>query len=276
MSRKFSVVTTFHPSGYEKYGSRMIETFLQNWPKEVELHVYAEDCRVQQHADNLMVYDLHKSSPGLVAFKQRYQNDPRATGQVAKGPPDRKGKQPGIGFRWDAVRFSHKVYAMCDRALSADSDTVIWMDADMVCHSPVSLDVLDRDIPRNIGVAFLGRARKFTETGLWAINMQQPGSREFIERMQWAYDDAESGVLAMEEYHDCWVFDRSREWMTANYPAWAQLDWNQGSAQGEGHPLINTSWGAYLDHLKGRRKDQGRSAAKDLLKPRAEGYWQLD
>jgi hypothetical protein len=43
---------------------------------------------------------------------------------------------------------------------------------------------------------------------------------------------------------------------------------------GEGHPLINTEWGAYLDHLKGNRKDTGRSKIKDLVVNRTEGYWQ--
>ena len=42
---------------------------------------------------------------------------------------------------------------------------------------------------------------------------------------------------------------------------------------GEGHPLINTEWGAYLDHLKGNRKDSGRSKSKDLVVNRTEGYW---
>lgn len=274
MTRKFSVVTTFHLDGYQRYGRRMIETFLQNWPQSVDLHVYAEDCAVAERASNLVIHDLHLEIPALVRFKDRYRSDPRATGQQARGPVDRKGKQPGIGFRWDAVRFSNKVYAQCDLARNRSTDTVIWMDADMVCHSAIEIGTLEREIPADMGVAFLGRAHKFTETGLWAINMQQSGSREFMERMQWAYDHAEQGVLAMDEFHDCWVFDRTREWMTQISPQWKQLDWNSGSLQGEGHPLINTVWGAYLDHLKGRRKDQGRSASRDLVRPRSEDYWQ--
>jgi hypothetical protein len=30
---KYAVLTTFHAAGYEKYASRMIDTFLQNWPQ---------------------------------------------------------------------------------------------------------------------------------------------------------------------------------------------------------------------------------------------------
>jgi hypothetical protein len=92
--------------------------------------------------------------------------------------------------------------------------------------------------------------------------------------MQAAYDNAETGVLAMQEFHDCWVFDRTRERIAATVPAWTQLNWSANfSKQGEGHPLINTEWGKYLDHLKGNRKDYGKSLEKDLIKPRDESYW---
>jgi hypothetical protein len=272
---KYSVVTTFNASGYNRYASKMIDTFLKNWPEEVHLYVYAEDCTVTQSAPNLTVYDLHAQCPRLLAFKEKYKNDPRATGQQGVGPVDKKGKQHGVGFRWDAVRFSNKVYAMCDAA-SRTLDTVIWMDADMVCHSPITVATIQQLIPADANIAFLGRERKFTETGLWAINMGNSANILFIQWMQAAYDNAETGVLAMEEFHDCWVFDRTRERIAATVPAWTQLNWSANfSKQGEGHPLINTEWGKYLDHLKGNRKDYGKSLEKDLINPRAESYWAL-
>ena len=43
---KYTVVTTFNAEGYNTYGRRMIDTFLQTWPQEVELQVYAEACAV--------------------------------------------------------------------------------------------------------------------------------------------------------------------------------------------------------------------------------------
>ena len=42
---------------------------------------------------------------------------------------------------------------------------------------------------------------------------------------------------------------------------------------GEGHPLINSQWGAFLDHLKGKRKDTGKSLKTDLVVERNEQYW---
>lgn len=272
MTRKITVVTTFHRAGYEKYGSRMIDTFLANWPDSIDLWVYAEDCKISQQHQRLKVVDFHSAVPALVAFKQRWGNDPKARGLVALGPPDRKGKQPGIGFRWDAIRFSHKVYAVCDHARRDASDLMLWMDADMVCHSPITQDFIESQIPVPYGIAFLGRAKKFTECGLYALNLQDIATQSFVDQFQAAYDDG--SIFGMAEWNDCWVFDRIRERVQAQFPDWRQLNWTAGfSKQGEGHPLINTAWGAYLDHLKGRRKDSGRSSSGDLVVARSETYW---
>jgi len=83
---KFAVVTTFNQAGYESYGRRMIETFLANWPAEVDLWVYAEDCVVPFTAPNLHVLDLNQSCPRLVSFKKQWKNVPYANGDVTNDP----------------------------------------------------------------------------------------------------------------------------------------------------------------------------------------------
>jgi hypothetical protein len=151
---------------------------------------------------------------------------------------------------------------------------MLWMDADMVCHSPVTLSFIESQIPDGVGVAYMGRAKKFSECGLYSLDLRQPETQQFIEWFQGAYDDAENGIFRMQEWNDCWVFDRTRERVQTAFPSWRQLNWTENfPKQGEGHPLPNTPWGAYLDHLKGRRKDTGRSHAADLVKPRGESYW---
>jgi len=235
---KYAVVTTFHTSGYQKYASRMIDTFLQNWPAEIDLLVYPEDCAVTQTAPNLIIQDLHTSSPELVAFKQRWGNDPRARGQVATGPIDHKGKAPGLGFRWDAIRFSHKIYSVCHAAKHTNADVLFWMDADMVCHTPITIDFISKQIPADVGLAFLGREKKFTECGLYAMNLKNSITQEWLKEFQLAYDS--DRVMTMAEYNDCWVFDETRKEIQAKYPDWKQLNWSKGLIKGEGHPLIVT------------------------------------
>lgn len=268
---KKAVVTTFHKDGYDKYAKRMIQTFLANWPKDITLYVYPEDHTIEESAENLIIRDLHDASPELVAFKKRWQNDPKARGEVPTGPPDRKGKRPGIGFRWDAIRFSHKIYSVCHAAKNTDADILLWMDADMVCHTAIPHSFIDNMCPPNIGLGFLGRERKFTECGLYYMNLKDSHTQKFIQEFQRAYDTGR--LFQFSEWNDCWVFDEVRKEVKRSHPGWQWYDWCQGLIKGEGHPLVNTQWGMYLDHLKGNRKNNGKSLPSDFIKPRMEKYW---
>ena len=266
---KISVVTTFHKKGYETYGRRMIETFLKNWPSNITLHVYGEDCEISERADNLKIYDLHQSSPELIAFKEKWKHVPKANGHQAIPPiiPNAK-KQAGIGFKWDAVRFSHKVYSIFHCAKVCESDVLFWMDADTVCHSVISKTEIEKFCPLTADIGFLGRDGKYTECGLYSLNLQSVAVKTFLQEFQRMYDNAEIGIFKLTEWHDSFVFDAVRKTMQLR-----ETNWSYGLIKGEGHPLINSEWGKYLDHLKGERKLLGRSKLTDLKVKRTESYW---
>lgn len=273
-----TVVTTFNKSGYDQYGHRMIQSFLQHWPKEVKLYVYAEDCKINESADNLIVKDLHSSSLGLTNFKNKWKNVPKANGDVSDDPIRSKRKDSGKGFKWNAVKFAHKVYSIFCCAAECQTNTLIWMDADTICHSDITLNELYKLIPVEMDLCYLGRKGKYSECGLYAMNLYSLHTQEFLKEFQKVYDQAETGIFLMEEWHDSFVFDRVRE----KFPKLKQLDWaahlhdirpNSRNSVGEGHPLINSNWGAYLDHLKGTRKILGKSNLLDLKVKRTEKYW---
>jgi hypothetical protein len=263
---KYTVCTTFNADGYEKYGRRMIQTFLQTWP--VDLVVYAEDCGVNEAAHNLVVRDL-ATVEELARFKGQWQGVPKANGDVSADPVRSRRKDSGKGFKWDAVRFAHKVYSIFHCAKHTDTDWLIWMDADTVCHSPIATDDLARLCPPDKDLCFLGRRGKFSECGLYAMNLRSQRTRDFLSQFQKYYDQAEQGIFTLAEWHDSYVFDAVRV-----HHALIELDWSSHLITGEGHPLINSDWGAYLDHLKGKRKTTGRSPASDLKVNRTEAYWQ--
>jgi len=258
---KYTVVTTFNASGHEKYGRRMIDTFLQTWPQDVVLKVYAEGCTVEQTAPNLEVYDLESASTPLVAFKKKWRNVPKANGDMG---PAHRGKE----FKFQAVRFAHKVYAIFHAAEHATTEWLIWMDADMVCHSPMTVEKLAQFFPDSTDLCFPGRSRKFTECGLYGMHRTEPAVKAWLAEFQLMYDEAESGIFTLAEWHDSYVFDAVRK-----RHALRELNWTAHLQMGEGHPLINCEWGAYIDHLKGERKSLGRSQSSDLRIHRKESYW---
>ena len=267
-SMKYTVVTTFNASGHEKYGRRMIDTFLQTWPQDVVLKVYAEGCTVEQTAPNLEVYDLESASAPLVAFKTKWRNVPKANGDVTADLVRSKRKDAGKGFKWHAVRFAHKVYAIFHAAKTCSTEWLIWMDADMVCHSPLTVKKLSEFFPDSTDLCFAGRSRKFTECGLYGMHVTQPAVQSWLAEFQLMYDDAESGIFTLAEWHDSYVFDAVR-----TRHALRELNWTAHLQMGEGHPLINCEWGAYIDHLKGERKSLGKSRSSDLQVHRKESYW---
>lgn len=268
---KISVVTTFHEEGLKKYAQRMIDTFIDNWPQEVTLHVYPEKCnpKILDHS-RVTLTDLD-SVRELAAFKDQWRNVPKANGNVANDPVRSKRKDAGKGFKWDAVRFAHKVYAIFDCARKTDADILFWMDADTVCHSPISLETVKKFCPEQIDLGYLGREGKYSECGLYSLNLRSERVQNFLKEFQRMYDDAENGIFTLAEWHDSFVFDAVRTKFRNDI---REFNWSAGIISGEGHPLINSEWGAYLDHLKGDRKSLGRSKSKDLKIKRTESYWQ--
>lgn len=101
------------------------------------------------------------------------------------------------------------------------------------------------------------------------MNLKSPNLLRWLRDFQNHYDDAEHGIFTLAEWHDSFVFDAVRKKHTLK-----EQDWSSHIITGEGHPLINSAWGAYLDHLKGARKNTGRSPASDLKIRRTEAYWQ--
>lgn len=258
---KYCVVTTFNAEGYKTYGSRMIDTFLSTWPQQIPLKVYAEHCRVLQQAPNLEVLDLESVSAPLVTFKTKWRNVPKANGDIGPGS-ERKA------YKWQAVRFAHKVYAIFHAAQTFDCEWLIWMDADMVCHSPITTAKIAEFFPDSKHICYAGRSNKFSECGLYGLHLHATPVQNFLKEFQRMYDDAENGIFTLSEWHDSYVFDDVK--VRSNL---TELNWSAGLINGEGHPLINCEWGAYIDHLKGKRKNDGRSKLKDLVVPRRERYW---
>lgn len=266
--KKFAVVTTFHSKGYEQYAQKFIQTYISMWPETVNLYVYTEDCNISESASNIIVRDLHASSQELVSFKKKWKDVPKANGDVSSDPVRSRRRDAGKGFKWDAIRFAHKVYSIFHCASNCDAEILIWMDADMICHNKITENTLEHLIPNEKDLCFLGREGKFSECGLYSLNLSHKQTKRFLKLFQNYYDDAENGIFTLDEWHDSFVFDAIRKNVSLN-----ELDWSKNLIKGEGHPLINSAWGAYLDHLKGKRKEYGKSMITDLVVTRKEDYW---
>ena len=275
-----TVVTTFHKPGLEQYGQRFLDSFAQRVDKKIKLLVYAESCQpINPDPDQIKIFDQFEALPKLNQFKSTWGNVPKANGIP---PEDIKARRPRDWhkeFKWHAIRFANKVYAVFD-ACQRSQDWCVWMDADTFVHSDWSYDDFRKQLPGNVWLTYVGRGKgsqTWPECGFYGMNLRDPVCKLFLEEFERMYEDAENGIFTLEEWHDSYVFGdilsryKARDPNVLDYSAEMYL--KEAKTGGGGHPLINGILGTWIDHMKGVRKQEGRSRAKDIMVNRSESYW---
>ena len=289
MTKDITVVTTFHQKHYDVYGKNFIESFANKVDKRIKLIVYAEDCIPDNpNPEQIIILDAKESLPKLNAFKERWGNVPKANGKCPW--PERRPRDYHKEFKWDAVRFANKVYAVFD-AVEKSKDWCVWMDADTFIHSDWSYKEFLECLPNTSWITYVGRGKgvnpgpegklvvkNWPECGFYGMNLNHPVCHEFLKEFERMYEDADNGIFTLEEWHDSYVFgsilfELKREFPNAlDYTAEMQVP-NTAKSGGGGHPLINSKLGQWMDHMKGDRKFAGSSKKKDIMPHRKETYW---
>ncbi len=274
-----TVVTTFHKSGLELYGQRFLDSFAKNVDKRIKLLVYAENCQpINPDYDQIKIFNAAEALPKLMQFKERWKDDPKANGVCPW--PERRPRDWQKEFKWDAIRFANKTYAVFDAFEKRAGSWIVWMDADSYIHSPWTYDQFKSLLPNNKYITYVGRGKgsqTWPECGFYGMNLNHPVCHSFLQDFEKMYEDAEQGIFTLEEWHDSYVFGT----LLKKYKDFedAALDYSDGiynktaKTGGGGHPLINSVLGTWMDHMKGDRKITGKSLKKDLINNRNETYW---
>jgi hypothetical protein len=277
----------------------MVDSYDRHWPVEIPLYVYYEGTRPEPDRARIYYRDFASCCPDLIAFKERHRDDAAAHGREDRGPlplsmrrvvakmlsagerlrsggwiggraRTRARKRVGMGYRWDAVRFAHKTYCVFHALATIDCDAAFWIDADTVTFADIPFGFLDATLPEDAMLAYLGRPYRTSECGFVGYNRRHPRLAEFLAGWKALYDD--DTLFELAEWHDSWVFDWVRAPFEHEGVAMHNLSRVLGRRSVE-HPFVNGPLGAYMDHLKGDRKQAGRSRADDLGVERHEPYW---
>lgn len=221
------VVTTMHKAGLDEYGHRWIEG-LKKWPK-ADFCLYAEgfDC---EKVPTVRVETLER----LNAFKDKHRH--------YKAP----------NWRFDIVRFSHKVFAAYD-AFRHHDGLCVWTDADVVTHKKIPSGYIESLLPKGDYIAHFGRAGHYTETGFWIVDGRHPEHGAFFDTwIEWF----ESGAFTqLHEWHDCTTLDATLRLFKDKVRA-HNLSGDYAKVM---HPMAKVELAKYLDHCKGARKATGVS-----------------
>ena len=275
-----TVVTTFHEPGMQTYGQRFMDSFAERIDPKIKLKVYAEDCMPEAKSANIEIYDAVYNLPKLNQFKSKWKGVPKANGEC---PPDIKARRPRDWhkeFKWDAVRFANKVYAVFHAAAQNDCDWLVWMDADTYVHNNMSYGEFAEILPKDKWLTYVGRGKgsnTWPECGFYGLNLKHNMCQKFLQEFERYYEDAENGIFKLEEWHDSFVFGHivnELKRIDPNILDYTANIVNRNAKTGGGrHPYINSVLGTWFDHMKGDRKFTGKSKEKDLVQHRPEKYW---
>ena len=273
--KSLSVLTTFPPNRWTAYAKRMIESFIDHWPEDVKLHVYYEQTKPELENDKIIYHNLENVCPELVNFKNKHKHDPVANGELQEIPggvrrlPGAGDKDKGKGsYLWDAVRFAHKTFAVDHAIKNANTDIVLWLDADTYTFRPIPKDFVLDLMPENKLVNFLGRGDKYPECGYVTYNTKHPKIKEFMSTWTNLYNTDK--IFEELEWHDSYLFWQVVKRVAPN----DGVDIGKGAGAKGHHVFVNSVLGQYIDHMKGKRKIKGKSSASDLRTAPNIEYWQ--
>jgi hypothetical protein len=177
----------------------MLLSFDAHWPKEIDIHVYYED--MERPRDNfsprVIFHNFNEEVKDWYEFREKFffkeQNKP--------------DNSVNSFYKYSAIKFAHKVYAIKKQLEKNASDYLIWLDSDVVTIKNINMNFLDSLINDKNYLSYLGRdhINFHSECGFLIFNTKHNLHDEFWLNMSQMYDH---GLLFHEkEWHDSYIFD---------------------------------------------------------------------
>lgn len=227
-------VTTFHPSGYEQYGKRCLETLKAHFPGKIVAYYEAKpDIEGIDLRDFFSIRDFNR-------FLDRVKRHPGSDGW----------NHNQYDFRFDAQKFCRKTFAQ-DAVFDEDTE-VFWFDADCVIREDLTEEFL-RSLIEGVPFCYLGRSNAlglttYTETGFLGFNTKHERFAEFRAKYL-PYFTTGRIFGQLKGWHDCIAFDHARQGIVGNNltPKGSGMD----------NVMEQSVLAPFMSHLKGARKFAG-------------------
>ena len=259
MSRTYLCVTSMNAAIYEQTGCRMIHSWLQHWADlDALLVVYFDDAipvTFPQHP-RIQARNLRREMPSLFDFQTRHQS-PICSGRFGNK----------YDYRRDARKFAFKPASIVHASRATGSAThLVWLDADTLWQQPLTEAFLLERFPDAATIGTFLRANYHSECGIIFYSLHNPRTLQFISECWSIY--VNDTIFLLTSWTDCDIYDLVAGHYTKHYyPSFQAINLGTDASQHTGHPIINSPWAAYLDHLKGKRKLAGASYASDKVLP---------
>ena len=256
--------TTFPDIYWDFYAKKMVESYVQYFPKDCDLHVYVDtredkDFKKYMIANNVHVYHYYNSCPDLIDFKNRnYDRTYNNFKPFQQTLDDRNIKSK---FRWQAYKFAYKAFVIIRELQLTRNKKAIWLDADMFFDQTIDYKWLDY-LLNNKDIAFMDRRpNRFPETGFVIWDTESTNFSTFLYHYKKCYEN--DHLFNLREWHDAVAFEYSiieseKEGLETNN---LSLD-KEGKMTSHSHVQATGILAERMDHIKGKRKEIGYSAER--------------
>lgn len=239
MKHKHLFVTTLNKRLYDSYANMLFETY-KSTNQTIPLIVFTED---NFKIEGFETFNLFEHAPHSKEFADKHKNQLK----------EYVSKHPGVKeFRFDAVRFSYKVFAQ--NAARQLCDKMYFIDADIVFNKQVTNEVLNKLLPDDCFLSFFDRPASYTETGFVGFNLNKSCTDIFFKEYLDYY--IKDKIFTLSGYLDCDVFDATRKSIMLKH----NFKEHKLGDGGKAHIMARDKFfGQYFDHKKGERKSQKHS-----------------
>ena len=240
---KTLIVTSFNHQLYTEYAHRFLDTYRG----ELDLCIVSEDILPEMRNIKNLRLRAHENFVKTNRWR------------------------PVNSYKQDAVRFCYKPYAIWT-AMQYISDPdaedytgLLWLDADTVFHKAITESWVQEHIATEGIMSYMGRVNNHSECGVLYFNMEHAYRNVYINKVIELYNTNE--IYELPETHDSYVWDWVRERMIKMARAYGRglghtrfrnLSEHIAERVPGGH-IQCVLFGEYFDHLKGKRKQLGKS-----------------
>lgn len=258
--KKIAAVTCYNTTGFYETANLLINGFIKFWPQEAHLTVYIDDPIPESDLilDSRVSYKI-LNQKDLLSFKERHRDNLEANGL------GRHAESGGKNYRYDAVRFSHKVFALIQFLEESDTDLLVWLDGDSRTHTQIQTQDVLSWCPNEKFAGYLARPWLYTETGFHIFNTKHSIAKRFF--YEWKSYYTNDTIFKLNMWTDCHTYDDAKKKFDDKH--WHNLS----PPFKNNHPFINGPLGQFMDHMKGPRKKKGTSNRSDLVVKRNNEYW---
>lgn len=237
----YNILTSFNKKYWDEVAKTSVEFLDKLWHKSSNIFLYHELGKIPKDinfSSRLHWVDFNSACPQWKKFAETHKDNPMANG----------GDGNGGNFKLDAIKFTHKTFAIWDCYKKQKNGWLVWIDCDAFLINNIDKKFIDDVFKKDIVVSYVGRPGKYSECGFLAFNLDNPLTIQFLEEWENLYTSGD--FLKLPETHDSWTFDYIRlKWNQPNL----FNDLNAGTTTNK-NPFSNSKLKEYFVHAKGGDK----------------------